>query len=254
MIQCFVVDVSRWVRHEPTALAMQWPTMPIKLQQLADWPPRSAGMFLVFVALVVGLRLWAYDSNLLLAAAKALGPRAVAGARALNDTIQASAGASDDAMVRAANQFFNLRVAFVDDTVVWGQDDYWATPLETLNKGSGDCEDYAIAKYLMLQAMGVRADKLRLVYARARLDGAGGRSVPHMVLAYYPTAGAEPLILDNLIPELRPASARPDLTPVFSFNTESLWQAAGAERVAADPLARLSRWRDVLAKSRAEGF
>ena len=74
-----------------------------------------------------------------------------------------------------------------------------------------------------------------------------------MVLAYYAQPGAEPLILDNLIGEVRPASRRPDLTPVFSFNSEGLWQgAAGA--AAGDPTARLSRWREVLAKARAEGF
>jgi hypothetical protein len=41
------------------------------------------------------------------------------------------------------------------------------------------------------------------------------------VLAYYALPEAEPLILDNLISELRPASRRPDLTPVFSFNAEN---------------------------------
>jgi len=74
-----------------------------------------------------------------------------------------------------------------------------------------------------------------------------------MVLAYYAQPGGEPLILDNLIGEVRPASRRPDLTPVFSFNSEGLWQGtAGA--AAGDPTVRLSRWREVLAKARAEGF
>ena len=74
-----------------------------------------------------------------------------------------------------------------------------------------------------------------------------------MVLAYYAQPGAEPLILDNLVGEVRAASRRPDLTPVFSFNSEGLWQgAAGA--AAGDPTVRLSRWREVLAKARAEGF
>jgi hypothetical protein len=74
-----------------------------------------------------------------------------------------------------------------------------------------------------------------------------------MVLAYYAQQGTEPLILDNLLGSIRPASRRPDLTPVFSFNSEGLWQGvAGAS--AGDPQARLSRWRDVMAKARAEGF
>ena len=74
-----------------------------------------------------------------------------------------------------------------------------------------------------------------------------------MVLAYYATPQSEPLILDNLIGEIRPASRRPDLTPVFSFNGQGLWQGVGATS-AGDPVARLSRWREVLAKAREEGF
>jgi hypothetical protein len=73
------------------------------------------------------------------------------------------------------------------------------------------------------------------------------------VLAYYAQPNAEPLVLDNLIGEIRPSSRRPDLAPVFSFNSEGLWQGTGAQS-AGDPVARLSRWREVLAKARAEGF
>ena len=47
-----------------------------------------------------------------------------------------------------------------------------------------------------------------------------------MVLAYYPQPNTEPLILDNLVTSVRPASRRPDLTPVFSFNSEGLWKAS----------------------------
>ena len=46
---------------------------------------------------------------------------------------------------------------------------------------------------------------------------------------------------------------RPDLTPVFSFNSEGLWQGTGSTS-AGDPVSRLSRWREVIAKARAEGF
>ena len=71
-----------------------------------------------------------------------------------------------------------------------------------------------------------------------------------MVLAWYAQPLAEPLILDNLIGEVRPASKRPDLTPVFSFNSEGLWQGTGSTS-AGDPVSRLSRWREVIAKARA---
>jgi len=92
-----------------------------------------------------------------------------------------------------------------------------------------------------------------MVYVRAQIGGPGGPTQAHMVLAYCAFPAAEPLILDNLITDVRPASRRPDLEPVFSFNSEGLWQGVGAQ-AARDPVARLSRWRDVLAKARAEGF
>jgi predicted transglutaminase-like cysteine proteinase len=93
--------------------------------------------------------------------------------------------------------------------------------------------------------------RLRLVYVRAQV--AGNDAQAHMVLAYYPQPNAEPLILDNLVTSVRPASRRRDLTPVFSFNSEGLWQGVGAQS-AGDPQARLSRWRLVLTKARSEGF
>jgi len=195
----------------------------------------------------------AWESERLLLAAQHASPRALAGARALQLLIAGNAEIDEAARLVAVNQFFNRRIVFTDDEVVWGMTDYWASPVELLDKGRGDCEDFAIAKYFSLLASGVPAARLRLVYVRALIGGPGGVQTPHMVLAHYAQPQDEPLILDNLIEDIRPASRRPDLTPVFSFNSEGLWQgAAGAP--AGDPTARLSRWRDVLAKARAEGF
>jgi hypothetical protein len=74
-----------------------------------------------------------------------------------------------------------------------------------------------------------------------------------MVLGFYPQPSDEPLILDNLISSVRPASQRPDLSPIFSFNNNGLW-VGGASASSADPTARLSRWRDVLDRMRQEGL
>ena len=74
-----------------------------------------------------------------------------------------------------------------------------------------------------------------------------------LVVGYYPTPDAEPLILDNLVGEIRPAGRRPDLFPVFSFTSEGLW-VPGATTSSADPTARLSRWRSVLQRMRDEGL
>lgn len=199
-------------------------------------------------------QLAAWDADRTLLAAAKLGPRAVAEARALQ-ALHAELQALDEpAKLRGVNDFFNRRILFRDDTEVWGQTDYWASPLELFDKGAGDCEDYATAKYFSLLNLGVPMAKLRLVYVRAQLGGPGGAALAHMVLAYYESPGAEPLILDNLAGEVRPASRRPDLSPVFSFNGEGLWQGVGAQAAGGDPVSRLSRWRDLLAKARLEGF
>lgn len=186
----------------------------------------------------------------MLAAAQPQGSQAVAGVRALQVLLGTLVGRDDTEKLGAINQFFNRRITFASDLEVWGQLDYWASPLEMLQKGRGDCEDFVIGKYFSLLAAGMPTSRLRLVYVRAVIQGV---VLAHMVLAYYATPGAEPLILDNLLGEIRSASLRPDLTPVFSFNTDGLWQGTGEVRQG-DPVARLSRWREVLAKARAEGF
>jgi predicted transglutaminase-like cysteine proteinase len=193
------------------------------------------------------------DAERMSRAAQALGPSAVAGSQALLTMLSGLDRTDERGLLEAVNRFFNRRVAFREDAQVWGQTDYWASPLETLHRGAGDCEDFALAKYFTLLSAGVSAERMRMVYVRARIGGPSGLSQAHMVLAYYPAAGAEPLILDNLIDDIRPSSRRPDLTPVFSFNTEGLWQGVGAAS-AGDPTARLSRWREVLVKARQEGF
>jgi predicted transglutaminase-like cysteine proteinase len=163
---------------------------------------------------------------------------------------------SDQDKIRRVNEFFNRRVQFVDDSEAWGRSDYWATPLETLGRGLGDCEDFSIAKYFTLRFLDVPNSKLRLTYVKAKIGGMHSDiSQAHMVLAYYETPDAEPQILDNLITEVRPASRRPDLAPVFSFNSEGLWVGSGpTAKAAGSSTARLSRWRDVMARMQAEGF
>jgi predicted transglutaminase-like cysteine proteinase len=166
----------------------------------------------------------------------------------------AGAGMDEISQLERINTFFNRRIAFDDDARVWGENDYWATPLETLGRAAGDCEDFSIAKYLSLRRIGMPNERLRLIYVRAQIGGPqSGISQAHMVLGYYASPDAEPLILDNLISEIRPASRRPDLLPVFSFNSEGLW-VGGASTSSADPTVRLSRWRDLLERVRKEGL
>ncbi len=213
---------------------------------------RLVALALACSAVVAG----AWDRDTMLLAAQAHGPQAVSGARALQTLLASVASLDDEMRLAAVNRFFNNRIVFASDIAVWGVEDYWASPLEMLGKGRGDCEDYVIGKYFSLLAAGTAPAQLRLVYVRATLGQPGqpGHAVlAHMVLAYTAAPGDDPLILDNLIDAVRPASRRPDLVPVFSFNAEGLWEGVNG-RGAGDPLARLSRWRELLAKVRSEGF
>jgi len=158
--------------------------------------------------------------------------------------------------LRRVNEFINRRIQFGEDTQIWGQTDYWATPMETLGKVAGDCEDFTIAKYFTLLNLGIPNEQLRLVYVKARIGGPSSTvQQAHMVLAYYPSPNAEPQILDNLITDIRPASRRTDLQPVFSFNSQGIWQGAGgSDAQGPGGPGRLSRWAELLQRARAEGF
>jgi len=158
--------------------------------------------------------------------------------------------------LKRINEFFNRKILFLDDIQIWGQTDYWATPLETLAKGKGDCEDFTIAKYFTLLSAGMPNEQLRLIYVKARIGGpASNVTQAHMVLAWYETPEAEPLILDNLITDIRPASRRADLQPVFSFNSMGIWSNPVASGVPGSTgVGRLTRWQDLLNRAKAEGF
>lgn len=108
----------------------------------------------------------------------------------------------------AVNRFFNgLRQQ--DDRITWGVADYWATPLELLRAGAGDCEDFAIGKYLTLLEMGVPRERLRLAVARTR--SRAGRIEAHLVLIYREGPGTPEWVLDNLTPRIAAVEHRTDL-------------------------------------------
>ncbi|WPP02119.1 transglutaminase-like cysteine peptidase [Pseudomonas sp. HR96] len=151
--------------------------------------------------------------------------------------------------LKVVNLFFNHQMVYTEDIDLWGEVDYWETPIEALWKGAGDCEDYAIAKYFSLRHLGIAADKLRITYVKALRQNRA-----HMVLTYYSTPNAVPLVLDSLMDPIKLASDRSDLLPVYSFNGEGLWLTGAAGNKKVGDSKRLSRWQDVLRKMAAEGF
>ena len=143
--------------------------------------------------------------------------------------------------LKRVNDFFNQQINFVDDIYLWGVNDYWATPMEFLLQGAGDCEDFSIAKYFTLIELGIAGEKMRITYVKAlELNQA------HMVLTYYSTPRAVPIVLDNLIPEIKLAAKRTDLLPVYSFNGAGLWLAKSkgrGKRVGGS--SRISLWTEL---------
>ena len=199
----------------------------------------------------------AFDAARMQSAARRVGPAAVAVLASLQSFLAQARRMEPPQRLVAVNEFINRRIAYATDLELWGQEDYWASPLEALARGRGDCEDYAIAKYASLLAAGTPSSSLRLAYVWARTpptrDDPQPKVFAHMVLAYQVGGDDEPMILDNLHAEVLPSSARPDLTPVYSFSDDGLWQGNGKVRVG-DAQARLVRWREVLIKLHDEGF
>lgn len=212
---------------------------------------------LLWMVVAVGRAQGAADfDRLLVSLTQRWGNAPTAKFHAWRAVIQAASSATDAERIKRVNTFFNQQLQFSDDSVVWSQPDYWATPIESLGRGAGDCEDFSIAKYFTLLQTGVASEKLRLIYVRAKTGSVeGAPTQAHMVLAYYAQPDAEPLIMDNLIPDIRPASRRPDLVPVFSFNSAGVFAGiVGGESAAAGGTGRLSRWEDLLRRAKAEGF
>lgn len=148
---------------------------------------------------------------------------------------------SDMKKLKRVNDFFNKMIFFVNDIELYAVKDYWATPVEFLCHGAGDCEDYAIAKFFSLKTLGVEEGKLRMAYVKSLTY-----NEMHMVMAYYSTPSAEPLILCNQIDEIKPASQRKDLMPIFTFNVTGLWLAheRGQGKLAGKS-SRLTAWTDL---------
>lgn len=185
------------------------------------WVTSIMAIFLCFAIAVagnLGLRLGLTEKTLS-ATEKKYGSTARKRLESWRELMESNQKKTEKEKLELVNQFFN-RLEFVSDLDHWGVEDYWATPVEMLATNGGDCEDFSIAKYFTLVEMGVPVSHLKIAYVKAlNLNQA------HMVLTYYPTVGSIPLVLDNLIPEIKSASDRKDLAPVYSFNGEGLWLA-----------------------------
>ena len=158
----------------------------------------------------------------------------------------ASDAKAEAEVLARVNDFVN-RLTYTTDLRHWQVEDYWATPAESFGSDGGDCEDFAIAKYFALKELGVPLERFRFVYVTATAS----REL-HMILAYYATPNSVPLVLDNLYGRIVPATQRPDLTPVYSFNDEDVppVQAGRRSSYGATPAPR--RWKELVERLQAE--
>jgi predicted transglutaminase-like cysteine proteinase len=120
------------------------------------------------------------------------------------------------AQVEAINSWVNRKIEFGEDRDIYGRADYWAPAAETLRRGIGDCEDFAIAKMELLAALGVTRDKMRLVIARDLV-----RNADHAVLVVTLSGGA--VMLDNMTDRLLDARLPNDYRPIMSFSQNAKW-------------------------------
>ena len=117
-------------------------------------------------------------------------------------------------MLDDVNRFGN-QWRYINDNRLWGKSDYWATPKEFIDN-SGDCEDYAIFKYVTLKQLGVPVDNLRIVVLQDTV-----RDLAHAVLAVQ--TGGSFYILDNLHNRVMPHTALRQYKPYYSVNEYARW-------------------------------
>jgi len=221
---------------------------------------RKMSIRLIFLAMLFGacytiIFAQGYDFNKFSSLARLkYGDEAFKLATELNQLVGQLKSAPESEKLKQMNDFFNRHIEFGDDIFVWGVSDYWASPLESIGKGAGDCEDFSIAKYVFLKILGVPNEKLRLTYVKAQFMRDGALTIQaHMVLSYYATPQSEPLILDNLNTNILPASSRTDLSPVFTFNDKGLW-VGNSTKPKGDASTHLSKWRDLLVRINQDGL
>ncbi|OPA71685.1 transglutaminase [Campylobacter pinnipediorum subsp. caledonicus] len=170
---------------------------------------------------------------------------------ALNSLMSSIANASESEKLVRVNNFFNS-FRWQDDLKVWNKKDYWATRMEFVGKGAGDCEDYVIAKYFTLKQLGIDTNKLYFTYVKAIKYNQA-----HMVLSYYETPKSIPLILDNINGNIKIATQRKDLIPVYSFNGDSLYlakQEGLGQVVPGGNKKQNPKWVDLVDRIKKEGL
>ena len=158
-----------------------------------------------------GLQPW--DDEVYVQVGKAYGPEAEKRLRKVIEIILANQNQPVMEKLKLTNDFLN-NIPWIADPDIWKQEDYWATPFETLTTFGGDCEDIAIGKYAMLRLLGIPDDSLGFAYVETP---EGER---HMVLIYKQDDATPAYVLDNQVPEILTGPERRDLLAIYIFQND----------------------------------
>ncbi len=134
--------------------------------------------------------------------------------REWQQNLQSLKGQSIEAMANKVNDLVNEK-RYVTDNKNWGKSDYWATPVEFLQRG-GDCEDFAIMKYTALRSLGVPEERMRVAIVQDLQ-----KNIPHAVLIVYAENGS--FLLDNQNKRMLSAETGSRYKPIYSINRTAWW-------------------------------
>ena len=113
--------------------------------------------------------------------------------------------------IEMVNRWVNWHVRYENDA----RGDQWAGAVETLSRGYGDCEDFALAKMALLEQLGLPADDMFLVLLRDH------RQDDHAVLAVRNEGSF--FVLDNRTDAVLPAERIDDYVPIVSYTGSFAW-------------------------------
>jgi predicted transglutaminase-like cysteine proteinase len=150
-----------------------------------------------------------WSENLFAQAENEFGAEASKRLRYIHQIIQDNYSKPDREKLEIVNRTLNS-FPWISDRNNWNADDYWATPLETLTKFGGDCEDMAIGKFMMLRMMDVPKQNLELAYVKIKKTGES-----HMVLVWLNDSRSESLVLDNMDKAIKSGKERSDLIAIY---------------------------------------
>jgi predicted transglutaminase-like cysteine proteinase len=135
-------------------------------------------------------------------------------------------GKPDLASLVAVNAWANAKIRYVEDHVLYGKADYWASAQTTLHRRAGDCEDIAITKLQLLAAIGIPRSDMFLTVARDLV-----RNADHALLIV--KLDGRSWVLDNSTNQLLDASLANDYRPIMSFSATGKWLHGYSQQISA---------------------